>query len=173
MNEIWKDIVGYEGLYQVSNLGRVKSLDRKRWNGRVLCPVKGRVLVGKSTKQGYLQVSLGRRNYVYIHRLVAQMFISNPKNKSEVNHINGIKTDNRVENLSWVSRSENMKHASDNNFMRCGEQHYHHKLTRESVLFIRTNYKRYDRDFGCVAFAKRFGVTPEIISRVIRGVAWK
>ena len=109
MSEIWKDVVGYEGLYQVSNLGRVKSLERLDKNNH---PVKEKILkqacdgVGK----GYLYVNLGRMGRGKIHRLVAEAFIPNPYNKPEVNHIDGNTKNNRVDNLEWVTHQENCIH---------------------------------------------------------------
>lgn len=107
INEIWKDIVGYEGLYQVSNLGRVKSLDRISKNGRFL---KGKYKKSTQDKDGYEKVSLskdGLPNCYLVHRLVAMAFIPNPENKPEVDHINTIRNNNVVENLRWVNKSEN------------------------------------------------------------------
>ena len=109
--EIWKDIEGYEGLYQISNLGNVKSLERKKIDGR-LCHEK--ILKQAKNKCGYLSCEfckdgVGRR--FLIHRIVAQTFLPNPDGKREVNHINGIKTDNRVENLEWNTSKENQLHA--------------------------------------------------------------
>ena len=113
MQEVWKDISGYEGVYQVSNLGRVKSM--RKWSS-----VQGRycqrekILKQYQSKTGYLQINLkseGTRKLGLIHRLVAQAFIPNPDNKREVNHINGNKTDNRVENLEWCTSQYNTVHA--------------------------------------------------------------
>ena len=115
--EIWKDIKGYEGLYQVSNLGRVRSLDRYvKQNHNTKQLKKGKIIQPTKNHKGYLGLKLCKENTskkVSIHRLVAQTFIPNLENKPQVNHINGIKTDNGVENLEWCTCSENIKHAFD------------------------------------------------------------
>lgn len=103
MEEIWKQIKNYEGLYEVSNMGRVRSLPRKTTKGKIISP--------NVKKNGYLTVSLfkdGKQNYKLIHRLVAEAFIDNPENKSYIDHVNTIKNDNRAENLRWVTQKENM-----------------------------------------------------------------
>ena len=114
MNEIWKDITGYEGYYQISNKGRIKSLERRvNDNGGVVL-LNSKILKPVINEKGYLRIGLnkdGKRIYKRVSRLVAEMFISNPENKPQVNHKNGIKTDNNVSNLEWVSISDNVKHS--------------------------------------------------------------
>lgn len=115
--EVWKPVVGYEGMYEVSNLGRVKSVYRifVRKDGKKL-PIRERILKHANTSSGYPAVRIcgyGKKPTTYIHRLVAGAFIDNPENKPCVNHINGIKTDNRVDNLEWCSYQENEIHSRD------------------------------------------------------------
>lgn len=115
-NEIWLPVVGFEGLYEVSTLGRVKSLDRVR-----LDPIRGakhykcKILSPGATPFGYLFVRLSYKNKPSVskllHRLVADAFIPNPDNKPQVNHKNGIKSDNTVINLEWMTSSENVRHS--------------------------------------------------------------
>lgn len=102
MKEIWKDIEGYEGLYQISNLCNVKKIS------------SGRILKQCKNAYGYLKVGLnknGKQKVFCIHTLVARAFIPNPENKSQVNHKDGNKTNNNINNLEWVTQQENLAHA--------------------------------------------------------------
>ena len=111
--EEWRDIKGYEGYYQISNMGRVKSLERTVRCGRGYKTIPEKIRKGKDNSYGYLQVGLskdGRKKWYRINRLVAQAFLENPDNLPEVNHKNEDKTDNRVENLEWCSRSYNNRY---------------------------------------------------------------
>ena len=110
--EIWKDISGYEGLYQVSNMGNVKSLERTVWNNRgYYKTIQERILKGRKVSNGYLQVQLcqdGKAKNYLVHRLVASAFLENPMGYTEVNHIDEDKTNNCAKNLEYCSRSYNM-----------------------------------------------------------------
>jgi hypothetical protein len=112
MNEMWMDIEDFEGLYQVSNLGRIKSLYRVNCQNKV---IEEKFLTIFDNGHGYKKVHLtknGKHKDKYVHRLVCGAFIPNPENKKEVNHKDGIKSNNLVGNLDWVTPSENQKHAS-------------------------------------------------------------
>lgn len=128
MDEIWRDIEGYKGLYQVSDQGRIRSLDRivahSRYGYKTL---KGRLLRPTKNGDGYFYINLYKDNHekkYKTHRLVAQAFIPNPENKEEVDHINTKRDDNRVENLRWATKLENNRNSltrkkrSENNPMR-------------------------------------------------------
>ena len=108
--EEWRDIKGYEGLYQVSNTGKVKSLERTVRIGRGYRTVTEKIMKPRENNHGYLQLHLcreGKRKLCRIHRLVAQAFLPNPDNLSEVNHKDENKQNNYVENLEWCSHSYN------------------------------------------------------------------
>ena len=110
--EEWKDIKGYEGIYQVSDLGRIRSLDRLGTDGRSL---KGKILKSSKRHDGYLQVHLSKNGKVeicFLHRLVAEAFCPNPENLPFVNHCNERKDDNKAFNLDWVTAKENTNYGT-------------------------------------------------------------
>ena len=113
-DEIWKDIPGYEGLYQASNLGRIKSLERFKKNYSKLQKVESKIITQQLNWKGYCVATLSKNSKTFrtnVHIFIAKTFIDNPENKKTVNHKNGIKTDNYIENLEWNTHSENHKHA--------------------------------------------------------------
>lgn len=125
MTEIWKDVVGYEGLYQVSNLGRVKSCKRivahpnNKNTPYQLYPE--RIMKQKQNRYGYMCIKLSKdsvRKDVMVHRLVAQAFIENTENKPFIDHLDGNKANNCVNNLEWVTMAENNQRAYDTGLKR-------------------------------------------------------
>lgn len=128
INEIWKDITGYEGLYQVSSFGRVKSLIKKDSNGRIW---PENIIKTYISNYGYENVTFtikGNRTPVFkLHRLVAQSFIDNPDNKSTVNHKDGNKLNNRLDNLEWATHNEQMSHAKNTGLLATKERHGNYK----------------------------------------------
>lgn len=118
IHQIWKPIKGYNGFYQVSNTGLVRSLNRtiKFSDGRKR-KLKGKMMSPKYKPDGYTYVTLsrnGKHSHHYIHRLVAAAFLPNAGNLPEVNHLSGNKADNSVRNLEWCTHQQNVKHAYDN-----------------------------------------------------------
>lgn len=145
-------------------------------NGEVLNTKTNRILkASPGASHGYLTVYLDGKN-VLLHRLVATAFIPNPENKPCVNHKDGNKQNNSIDNLEWVTQAENNRHARKTGLnpynVLYGEKSRHHKLTQNDVDYIRSNYKKNDPQFNGVALARKYNVTPSCISSIIRGVSW-
>lgn len=147
VQEIWKDIIGLEGYYQISNRGNVRSLDRRVPNpkyGTIL--LKGKPKAVSISRFGYVRVMLAKYPYEKwnsVHQLVANAFLPpKPKNKNQINHINGIKSDNRPENLEWCNASENQLHSFRTGLHKklYGQANPAAKLDIEKVKKIRTSY---------------------------------
>ena len=174
MNEIWKPIRNFETYYLVSNLGRIKSLKRKIWNGIKYFDKKEIILKPHFTKKKYLSIGLRRNNLSsghMVHRLVAKAFIPNPLNKKTVNHINGIKDDNRVENLEWNTVKENVRHSWRTGLSKPqkGEINNQSKLKEEDVIKI----KKLIGNVSQVDIAKKYNVHPSTIYLIKKGKNWK
>ena len=177
--EIWADIEGYEGLYQVSNQGRVKSLARETiGNDGRKYPFKETILKPRFMNAGYLIVNIHKERKmksVSIHRLVAETLIPNPENKREVNHINGNKTDNRIENIEWCTSSENKTHAITTGLntkppTHYGEDNFRTKLNKYNVQHIRGMYAEGTHTHR--QLADMFGVTRKNIGYIINRKTW-
>lgn len=125
------------------------------------------------SRKGYEVVMLygkGKRRLYPIHRLVAEHFIPNPENKSQVNHIDGNKLNNNVKNLEWVTASENVKHSYDNGLTPKGEKHHQSKLKEREVRQIKSLL---DRGCSQMKIARMFNISQCPISEIKRGVTWK
>lgn len=162
--EIWKPVVGIEG-YEVSNLGNVRSLRR-------LIVLKPRLYGGYLTITVYLSAKR-KHEMRALHRLVAEAFIPNPLNKPYVNHVNGIKTDNRAENLEWCTQAENTRHAVQMHLTPHGDKNGNAKLSNAQAELIRSIYVPYSKQFGVNALARRFNVSRKTISNITRGRTFK
>lgn len=170
MKEIWKPIKESNGIYEVSNLGRVKSIERKDRLGR---PVKERILKQAVNHNHYMQVMLcidcKRINYV-VHRLVAEAFIPNEENKPYVNHIDLNRSNNVVTNLEWCTQKENLQHAVRMGVSPKGERNSQAKLTREQVLEI---LKLSDTGIRSEKLGYMFGVSGRQVRNILNNIKWK
>lgn len=130
MQEVWKPVEGFEGYYEVSNLGRIKSLSRavKHSSGSIMWTKEKLLSAMPSATLGYVLVSLrkdGKSHKLYAHRIVAEAFIPNPQNLPIINHIDGNKANNSADNLEWCTRAHNVSHAYSTGLMdNSGRKHY-------------------------------------------------
>lgn len=166
MSEQWRSVLGYEGLYEVSNLGHVVSVKfnkRKRLNP-------------KPTSRGYKRITLRKdrkRKGVFVHEMVLEAFVSQRPDGLVANHKNGDKSDNRVQNLEWITQKQNVHHAirKGNFFTPRGEQCGPSKLTEKQVLKIRSLFAT--GNFTKTALAARFDVTDVLVGKIVRHEIWR
>ena len=168
--EVLKDIPGFEGLYQISNHGRIYSVRYDRFRKP------------KVDKDGYMTISIGKEGnlrHFFVHRLVANAFVQNPHGFPEVNHIDGNKTNNAADNLEWCDHVANIHHAYNTGLMphpmkpKKEKRTRGMKLTERQVEEIRRQYIPGDSMFGCKPLARMHGVTPTTIRQIIRQEIWR
>lgn len=172
MLEVWKDIEGFEGIYQISNIGRVKSLQRIRYN-TLSENIKERILKPVLNTEGYHQVALykdGKNQHPKVHRLVAIAFLSNISLKQYINHIDGNKENNCVNNIEWCTAAENNFHTHRVLNKCCGSTHHFSKLSELDVnkiklLFVEGN--------TIASIAKLFNVSQTSISNIKNKKAYR
>lgn len=196
MEEIWKDIQGYEGLYQVSNLGRIK---RIRFINNVTNKPQDKFLsMKKIDNLGYQTVALckdGQIKYKRTHRIVAETFIPNPQNLPCVNHKDGNKLNNLIDNLEWCTYSQNTRHAMSSGLINiekhkiavqnnmkiahsyckehhlyAGENNYNAKLKKEDILEIKKIYQ--NKEMQIKQIALKYNVCTSTISRIVHNKSW-
>lgn len=173
MDEEWKDIDGFNGLYQVSSLGNIKSLEKNvpypRSPNRIR---REKILKQYIDKYGYLVVRLSKNKEKYnlfTHRLVSQAFIPNLENKPQVNHKDGIKTNNFPYNLEWSTGSENMIHAYKTGLQVSlkGEKHPASRLKKSDIIEIRAIKNKTQREISII-----YGVSFQHVSDIINRKSW-
>lgn len=179
MQEEWRPVVGYESRYEISSMGRIKSL------------LTHKILTLKRDKDGYAIIGLCKGTppvkQAKVHRLVAEAFIEIAPDNKQVNHKNGVKNDNRVENLEWSTPQKNAEHSFKVLKNKCasGDAHYARrkpewvlrgsangsaKLTEEAVIYILHASKQ---NVSRTSLARKFNISISMISEIVRGKAWK
>lgn len=171
--EEWVYVVGYNGNYMISNMGRVKTVARRYGNNRFQPEC---ILRQSFNKKGYLQICLNKdakRNTGRIHRLVATHFIDNPENKPEVNHKKGIKIDNRASELEWATAKENVKHAFRMGLKSMkGEKNSFSIVSEKTVLAIRSEYIK--GKYGQrQELSDKYGITKNHVKLITLNRSWR
>lgn len=170
--EVWKPAYGLEAFYEVSNIGRIRSLYRDKWHN-ILTPYKN--------SKGYYEVHLtgaeGRSKRYLLHRIIAYTFLGYKEEGFIVNHINSIRNDNRIENLEWVNYSQNVKHSFKSGRRKNNNGHFlppgkgQRRLTIDIVKSIKKDLLIEPVHLGNIA--KKHGVKPKTVSNIYYGNTWK
>ena len=168
--EVWRSIIGYDGLYEVSNQGNIRALfSACRGKYKI-----GRLLKPKITPNGYFMVGLYKHEfpikYATIHRLVLGAFIGLRPPGKEARHLDGIKSHNALSNLAWGTHSENIQDTKDHGTMAHGENHVHSKLKNSDVLRIRTLW---DGGLSARKISKEFNICVMVAWRIANRKSWK
>jgi hypothetical protein len=177
-NEEWKDIPGYEGIYQISNLGVMRSIKRiiRQKTGQIYS-IDGCHLKPCADGCGYLFVRLcknGNHQMIKIHRAVANAFCLNPHQKPQVNHMDGNKKNNNYANLEWVTNDENMQHSWRIGLRTySGEGAHNNKLSNKDVLTIRSCYIKGDLKYGAKPLARKYRVSNTTIRNIMKNKKWR
>lgn len=174
--EEWKPIPGYDGLYEASDLGRIRSVDRYVVGTDGVSKAPRGVILSPCQRSGnYLYVKLwkdGTRKTQAVHRLVASSFVPNPNHKPEVNHIDGCKTNNRAENLEWCTHTENVKHAFLTGLCKTSEDRITEMVRRAAAMHEKSVVRSDGAEFDSVRkAAEASGVHPRAIDAIERVTA--
>ncbi len=177
--EIWKAIFGFEGGYEVSDLGRVRSIDRAmlylrrdQYSGKIITVTrqhKGKLLAPSTAPSGHLSVVLGRNNTRQVHSLVLETFIGPCPEGKEALHGNGNPADNRLSNLRWGTRSENLHDAVAHGAKPIGEDAWNAKLKNADIPVIRSMFATH----SYAEIARQYGVGEATIRQIANGVTWR
>lgn len=128
------------------------------------------------TNKGYICIRpmiRGKKIYISVHRAMAEIYIPNPENKAQVNHENGDKNNNSIDNLKWMTNKENREHALKNGLHVTGVNNYNSKFTEDEIKWIRKNYIPKHPEFGGNVLAKKYKTTPSRISKIVNYIQWK
>lgn len=168
MKEIWKDVIGYEGWYSVSSLGRIRR-DRPSTGAKV-----GRILKQYKHKGGYYFVGLSKdciEKNIDVHRIVAKAFIGIPEKNLQVNHKDCNKLNNKISNLEYLTPKENTNHSIRNGLSPFGSNHKNSKINEKDVIKIREIYSR--GDITQQRISEKFGLSRSSIGNILKNKTWK
>lgn len=169
LQELWKPVKGYEGLYEVSNLGRVRSLDRVQYQkdshgGMMEKHYQGKIMTPTDNGHGYQVLILrkGGRKSNYVHRIVAEAFVDNPNGYPVINHLDHDRTNNRADNLEWTTQKENVLYSVER--MRKPRNHYKSTMTGEKYITRRGDKWRFSIRSKTISFDRHYNTLQEAMA---------